>query len=116
MKSFRTTWLALFFLFATSAAALADPPMGTWVGDHGSLTFTLSPDGNYVIPGQNGSVGTWGWQQTGPTGGILTFTYTTPTVGPSFTNRMYFSIEFMDAKTATLTDPTSGNHDTIRKQ
>ena len=90
--------------------------MGTWVGDHGSLTFTLSPDGNYVIPGQNGSVGTWGWQQTGPTGGILTFTYITRTVSGDFTNHMYFSIEFSDANTATLTDPASNNRDTIRKQ
>jgi hypothetical protein len=116
MKTFRTTWLALFFLFATSAAALADPPMGTWVGDHGSLTITVSPDGNYVIPGNlPGSFGTWSWQQTGPTGGVLTLTYITRTVSGDFTNHMYFSFEFSDAKTATLTDP-SGNHDTIRKQ
>jgi hypothetical protein len=114
MKSFRTTWLALFFLFASSAAALADPPMGTWVAEH--LTITLSPDGNYVIPDNSpGSVGTWSWQQTGPTGGVLTLTYITRTVGPDFTNHLYFSFEFSDANTATLTDPY-GNRETIRKQ
>lgn len=104
--------LALIALVTFSDAALADPPMGTWVGDHGSITFTLSADGNYVIPGT--STGTWSWQQTNPNSGILTFTYITRTVTQDFTNHMYFSIDFIDANTATLTDP-SGNRDTIRK-
>jgi hypothetical protein len=116
MKLFRLSALFLFSLLVSSGAALADPPMGKWVGDQGSITFTLSADGNYVIPmNAPGSVGTWSWQQTGPTGGILTLTYLTRTLGPSFTNHMYFSIEFSDANTATLTDP-SGKRDTIRKQ
>jgi hypothetical protein len=113
MKSFGLSALFLFSLLVASSAALADPPMGTWAGDHGSLTFTLSSNGQYVIPGT--SSGTWNWQQTGPTGGILTFNYDTPTVNQIFHNHMYFSIEFIDAKTATLTDP-SGNRDTIRKR
>ena len=105
--------LALIALLTFSSAVRADPPMGTWVGDHGSITFTLSADGNYVIPGL--STGTWGWQQTAPNSGILTFTYVTHTVTQDFTSHLYFSIDFVDASTATLTDP-SGNRDTIRKQ
>jgi hypothetical protein len=106
--------LATIAWMATSAtAALADPPMGYWTGDHGSLTFTLSNDGTYVIPGLN--TGTWNWQQTGPKGGILTFHYVTHTGTQDFPNSMYFSIVFTDANTATLTDPASHMSDTIRR-
>jgi hypothetical protein len=113
MKTLIPSVLALFFLLASSNVALADPPLGTWVGDNGSLTFTLSSDGNYVIPGN--STGTWSWQQNNPSGGVLTLTYIQYTVGPRFTSHMYFAIQFIDANTATLTDP-SGLRDTIRKQ
>jgi hypothetical protein len=106
--------VALTFFMTLTTAALADPPMGTWVGDHGSLAFTLSGNGTYVIPSV--SVGTWNWQQTGPTGGILTFFYDTPTATQTFHNKLYFSIEFIDANSAILTDPASGLRDTIRRR
>jgi hypothetical protein len=99
---------------AVSTGASADPPIGHWVGDHGSLDIMLSPDGNYVIPGN--SIGHWSWQQSGPTGGILTLNYDTVTVTQTFHNSMYFSIEFSDANTATLTEPVARVTDTIRRQ
>jgi len=105
---------ALVLVLGSSAAALADPPMGTWVGDHRSITFTLSPDGTYVMPPSTS--GTWSWNQTGTTGGIITFYYDTPTYTQTFHNKMYFSIEFINSTTATLTEPTHGLQDIIRKQ
>ena len=114
MKKLWLSALSIALLTTLATAALADPPMGTWVGDNNSITFTLSGNGTYVIPSL--SVGTWNWQQTGPTGGILTFTYNTPTVTQTFQNRMYFSIEFIDANTAVLTDPASGRRDIIRRR
>lgn len=106
--------LALFLLLVSSVSALADPPLGTWVGDHGSIMFTLSPDGSYVLPPSTS--GQWSWQQTSPNGGILTLNYDTVTVTQTFHNKMYFSIEFTDASTATLTEPIQHLSDTIRKQ
>jgi hypothetical protein len=114
MKAFIPSLLAFLFLLATPVAALANPPLGTWVGDHGSITFTLSPDGTYVMPPS--TTGTWNWNQTGPTGGILTFYYDTVTVAQTFHNSMYFSIEFSNDTTATIREPTSGQTDTIRRR
>ena len=106
--------LAGISFFALTTAAVADPPIGHWVGDHGSLDIMLSTDGAYVIPGN--SSGQWSWQQTGPTGGILTLKYDTVTVTQTFHNAMYFSIEFIDANTATLTEPVARMSDTIRRR
>lgn len=88
--------------------------MGTWVGDHGSITFTLSADGSYVMPPTTS--GKWGWQQTSANAGILTLFYDTVTVTQTFHNKLYFSIQFSDPSTATITDPVSNQTDTIRKQ
>lgn len=114
MKYFIPSILALLLLLFSPVSALADPPLGTWVGDHGSITFTLSPDGSYVMPPSTS--GQWGWQQTSPSGGILTLAYDTVTVTQTFHNKLYFSIEFIDGSTATITDPASNMSDTIRKQ
>jgi hypothetical protein len=114
MKYFLSSAFAFLFLLVSSGSALADPPLGTWVGDHGSIMFTLSPDGTYVMPPS--TTGTWSWNQTGPTGGILTLAYTTVTMTQNFPNYLYFSIEFTGPTTATLTDPASGQSDTIRRQ
>ncbi len=78
------------------------------------MAFTLSPDGTYTMPPS--TAGTWSWNQTSPSGGILTLNYDTVTVTQTFHNSMYFSIEFTDANTATFTDPASQLSDTIRKQ
>jgi hypothetical protein len=106
--------LAGISFFALTTAAVADPPTGHWVGDHGSLDIMISPDGSYVIPGN--TVGQWHWQQTGATGGVLTLDYDTPTVNGPIRNHMYFAFEFSDANTATLKAPGVDTSDTIRRQ
>jgi hypothetical protein len=112
MKILVKALLLPFMLLASSVAAFAAPPLGTWVDDSGQIAFVLDPDGNYTMPG---STGTWSWRQTSQSGGILTLEYVNATMTQNFQDKLYFSIEYLDDNTATFSDPTSGMSGTIHR-
>jgi hypothetical protein len=109
----RKMLIALLFVvgLAGPAFAQAPAPVGNWVAEEErNTTALISPNGDYFWRAPQAQLGgTWDWRPTSPSGGIFSITYLQPTYTQTFTNHVYFSVQWLDARRIMVSDPASGS-------